>query len=67
MPSTHCGKQFDPEAQTVCIGNQTTQDADVRTAWYIKFENPYLYNIHGCFACVKYLNEQQVFKVEDGK
>ena len=27
-------QQFDPEAQTVCIGYQSTQDADVRTAWY---------------------------------
>ena len=34
VPSTHCGKQFDPEALTVCIGYQSTQDADVRTAWY---------------------------------
>ena len=34
VPSTHCGKQFDTEAQTVCIGYQSTQDADVRTAWY---------------------------------
>ena len=22
VPSTHCGKKFDPEAQTVCIGYQ---------------------------------------------
>ena len=22
VPSTHCGKRFDPEAQTVCIGYQ---------------------------------------------
>ena len=22
VPSTHCGKKFDPEAQTVCLGYQ---------------------------------------------
>ena len=32
--STHCGKQFDPEAQLVCIGCQRTLYADVHTAWY---------------------------------
>ena len=37
VPSTHCGKTFDPEAQTVCIGikDDTSRYSDVRTAWLV--------------------------------
>ena len=53
VPSTRCGKKFDPEAQTVCIGYQRWHK---QVLWMltcalpgIKFENPCKCNIHGFF------------------
>ena len=55
VPSTHCGKKFDPEAQIVCIGYQRGHK---QVLWMLtcalpgfKFENPCLCNIYGCFSC----------------
>ena len=78
VPSTHSGKQFDPDYATRgtnCshrLSKMTqagTLDADVCALPGIKFGNSCLYNIHGGFSCFKYLNELyvQILKAKDGK
>ena len=66
VPSTHCGKQFDPEAQ--CLHRLSKYSKCWRAHCLVLNLKTLVYTTFmGVSHALKYLNELQVFKVEDGK
>ena len=71
VPSTICCKQFDPEAQTVCIDikDDTSRYARCWRAHFLVLNLKTLVytTFMGVSHALQYLNELHVLKVEDGK